>query len=172
MQWILESRDLQLPIQSKTIQRKVMALIQPTNPEFRESDGWLQKFMTRNSLSLRRHTSTQQKLPGDLEKKLEEFISSIQTLRKCHHFPNSFIINMGETPIFLTCKEHGQCIRKVLGRFELEELGKKCVTFVNTCTSDAKAFGYRKGENLEVPQQYKIQQTGCLHRTPSKCMDE
>jgi hypothetical protein len=41
VQWILESRSLQLPKQSKTIQRKAMALIQPTNPEFRASDGWL-----------------------------------------------------------------------------------------------------------------------------------
>ena len=100
VQWIFESRDLQLPVQRKAIQQKAVALIQPINPEFRASDGWLQKFMTRNSLLLRRHTSIQQKLPGDLEKKLEEFMSSVQALRKHHDFPSDLIINMDETPIF------------------------------------------------------------------------
>ena len=34
VQWILESRNLQLPVQRKAIQEKAVALIQPTNPEF------------------------------------------------------------------------------------------------------------------------------------------
>jgi hypothetical protein len=64
--WTLESRDLQLPTQRKTMQWK--ALIQSTNSEFRVCDGWLQKFMIQNSLSFRRHTSIQQRLRSNLEK--------------------------------------------------------------------------------------------------------
>jgi hypothetical protein len=72
LQWILECRDLQIPIQRKIIQHKAMSLISPDNPHFHASEGWLQKFMQRNSLSLRRHTSIQQKLPPELEKKIGE----------------------------------------------------------------------------------------------------
>ena len=57
VQWVLESRDLQIPIQRKMIQQKALALISSNNPQFRASEGWLQKFMKRNSLSLRKHTS-------------------------------------------------------------------------------------------------------------------
>ena len=39
-QWILEMRDLHLPVQRKHVQRKAMALIQPTQPSFKASAGW------------------------------------------------------------------------------------------------------------------------------------
>ena len=45
LQWILEARDQQLPIQRKAIQRKALALIQPQKPEFWAWEGWLQKFL-------------------------------------------------------------------------------------------------------------------------------
>ena len=41
-QWILEMCDLHLPVQRKHVQRKAMALIQPTQPSFKASAGWLQ----------------------------------------------------------------------------------------------------------------------------------
>jgi hypothetical protein len=100
VQWVLECRDLQIPIQWKMIQRKALTLISPENSHFRASQGWLQKFMLRNSLSLRRHTSIQQKLPADLEKKLEAFMDDIKAVRERHNFPDKLIINMDETPIF------------------------------------------------------------------------
>jgi hypothetical protein len=117
-----------------------VALIQPTNPEFRASDGWLQKFMTLNSLSLRRHTSIQQKLPGDLEKKLEEFMSSVQALRKRHDFPSNLIINMDETPIFFDTQGERTVNKKGVREVRVRGTtgGKKCVTFVVACASDGK----------------------------------
>ena len=96
VQWILEARDLQLPVQRKMIQRKAAAAIAPDHSNFRALDGWLQKFMLRNFLSLRRHTSIQQKLPADLEKKLEKLIDTVKTLRERHNFPDELIINMDE----------------------------------------------------------------------------
>ena len=100
LQWILEARDQQLPIQRKAIQRTALALIQPQKSQFRASEGWLQKFLNRHSLSLRRTTSIQQKLPADLERKLERFMQDVKALRECYKFPDHLIINMDETLIF------------------------------------------------------------------------
>ncbi len=99
LQWILEAWDQQLQIQRKAIQRKALALIQPQKPQFRASEGWLQKFLNRHSLSLWRTTSIQQKLPDDLERKLERFVQDIKALRESHKFPEHLIIKMDETPI-------------------------------------------------------------------------
>ena len=74
-QWVLEMCDLHLPIQRKHIQRKAITLIQPTHPSFKASVGWLAKFLTRHSLTLRHQTSIQLKLPAQLEAKLTQFFN-------------------------------------------------------------------------------------------------
>ena len=137
LQWILEARDQQLPIQRKTIQRRALALIKPQQPQFRASEGWLQKFLKRHSLSLRRTTSIQQKLPADLEKKLERFMQDVKALREIHQFPDNLIINMDETPIYFdmpkahTIAKTGAREVRVRGT----KGGKKRVTFVVTCSA-------------------------------------
>jgi hypothetical protein len=104
VQWILESRDLHIPVSRKMIQQKALSLISHSNPGFKASEGWLQKFMVRNSLSLRRHTSIQQKLPAALEKKLGTLLDNVKTLHEHYNFPENLIINMDEYS--LTCREH------------------------------------------------------------------
>ena len=137
VQWILESRDLQLPIQRKTIQHKARLQIQRTNPNFSASDGWLQKFMNRNSLSLRRVTSIQQKLPANLEKKLEKFMDDARALRECHHFRDELIINMDETPIFFDMHRSSTINKKGAREVRVRGTkgGKKRVTFVVGCSA-------------------------------------
>ena len=44
--------------------------------------------------------SIQQKLPADLERKLERFMQDVKALRECYKFPDHLIINMDETLIF------------------------------------------------------------------------
>ena len=136
VQWILESCDQQIPKQRKTIQHKALAIIKPHCPSFKASDGWLQKFMQRNSLSLRRTTSIQQKLPGNLERKLEAFMGDAKALREHHRFDENLIINMDETPIFFDM-HHSQTVsykgvREV--RVTGTKGGKKRITFAVTCT--------------------------------------
>ena len=48
-QWILEMRDMNLPIQRQHVQCKAKALIQPHLPRFKASAGWLDKFLRRHS---------------------------------------------------------------------------------------------------------------------------
>ena len=51
--WVLRQRDLQVPVRRQDIKMKATALITPTNPHFRASSGWVDKFMCCHSLSLR-----------------------------------------------------------------------------------------------------------------------
>ena len=51
--WVLRQRDLQIPVRRQDIQLKAMELISPDNPSFKASNGWMNKFMRRHSLSLR-----------------------------------------------------------------------------------------------------------------------
>ena len=74
-------------------------MIEPTNPAFKASDGWLKTFLTKHSLTLCRQTSIQQKLPAQLEIKLAKFFVDTQAVREQHQFPPKMIINMDETPV-------------------------------------------------------------------------
>ena len=51
--WVLKQRDLQIPVRRQDIQHKAIALIKPTNPTFKASSGWVDKFMIRHELSIR-----------------------------------------------------------------------------------------------------------------------
>ena len=95
LQWMLEAWDQQLQIQCKGIQRKALALIQPQKPQFQASEGWLQKFLNRHSLSLRQTMSIQQKLCADWERKLEQFMQDVKALKESHKFPEHLIIQPG-----------------------------------------------------------------------------
>ncbi len=74
-EWIIIRRDAHLPVSRQLVKIKSRQLINPHNTEFTASDGWLQKFMIRRGLSMRSRTSISQKLPAQLEKKLESFLN-------------------------------------------------------------------------------------------------
>jgi hypothetical protein len=98
--WVLQMRDLQLPIQRKDIIRQAKRLISPHQSNFQASAGWMDKFLLCNSLTLRKTTSIQQKLPPQLEKQLATFMGELKTIREYHKFPLAYILNMDETPIW------------------------------------------------------------------------
>ena len=74
LEWILIRRDSQLPVGMDMIKAKARAVITPHNSNFIASNGWVQKFMARNGLSLRCKTSITQKLPAQLENKIDNII--------------------------------------------------------------------------------------------------
>ena len=51
--WVLESRDLHLPITIPLLRAKALELIGAESPEFKASSGWAYKFMQHHSLVLR-----------------------------------------------------------------------------------------------------------------------
>ena len=123
-QWILEMRDLHLPVQQKHIQRKAMALIQPTHSQVSrlQLGGWKSFSSDIPSLYAGKHpfsrscqqTSIQQKLPAQLDEKLSSFLCEIKA--------NELIINMDETPVYFDMGANST----------IEKLGKKEVVIRGT----------------------------------------
>jgi hypothetical protein len=99
-EWVLHQRDLQRPVSILMLKAKAKAIVSSKYPAFRASKGWAEKFMRRHSLSLRAKTSVSQKLPADLEAKLERFLKQVQVQRKAIDYSPDRIINMDETPMF------------------------------------------------------------------------
>lgn len=62
--WILGMLDLHLPVSILAMQEKAKKVIQPHNPTFTASRGWIEKFFKRHRFSLRNRTSVSQKLPN------------------------------------------------------------------------------------------------------------
>ena len=71
--WVLENRDLQLPITIPLLRAKGLELLKEDHPNFKASSGWAQKFMKRHSLVLRAKTSMAQELPVTLEERIVAF---------------------------------------------------------------------------------------------------
>ena len=73
LKWILVLRDLHFPVSVLGFQEKAKKLIQPHNPSFSASRGWVTKFFARHKLALRARISISQKLPRQLEGVLTKF---------------------------------------------------------------------------------------------------
>ena len=96
-QWVLEMRNLHLPVHNAQIKQKAIKLIKPSHPSLKPSTGWLTQFQTRHSLVNRRHKSVQQKLPSQLEDKLRRCLEDLRALQIQHKFDKNLIIKMDET---------------------------------------------------------------------------
>lgn len=68
---------------------------------FSFSNGWLDKFMARKNLSLRRKTTTCQKPPSQMADKVTNFIVFIRRLRIKYNYLPSSIIACDETAVWL-----------------------------------------------------------------------
>lgn len=103
--WIEESRISGLIITRTAIRIRALNLMK--QPEFVQSKpanfvasvGWCNRFMNRHNLCIRARTKIAQKLPSELENKIESFQRQIIKLRKEYGFDLSQIGNMDETPV-------------------------------------------------------------------------
>ena len=94
--WVLQRRDKNLAISRNSIQLFACTVIGPYHPEFKASDGWVQKFMIRNNLALHAKTSQSQKLPDSYDTDVRSFRDFISRNRQ--RLEPDFIMNMDETP--------------------------------------------------------------------------
>ena len=85
---VLHQRDLQRPVSINTLKAKAEVIIGSSYPSFKASVGWMQKFMRRYSLTPHTRTSISQKLPADLEVKLEKFLKQVQEQHKAYEYPS------------------------------------------------------------------------------------
>ena len=127
LKWILEQRELHIPVSRQAIQDYAKRLCETSNPEFVASSGWLDKFMKRHELSLRSRTSMSQKLPADLEDKVSSFYKYVKDKRIEDDYEDKFIVNMDETPVFFD----------LVPNKTVETQGKKSV-IVRTSGSDKR----------------------------------
>ncbi|MEW8548669.1 MAG: hypothetical protein AB2693_34645 [Candidatus Thiodiazotropha sp.] len=97
-EWVLEQRDQQLPVSIDDICNQARVLVDSEN--FAASRNWADHFMKRHDLVLRAKTSVAQRLPADLEKKIEAFLQYVKQKREEDEFEDQFIINMDETPMY------------------------------------------------------------------------
>ena len=69
------------------------------NEEFKASRGWLEKFIRRNNLSLRRKTSVAQKDSEKLIAKLVSYVIQIRRMQKANNYQDTQIIAMAERTV-------------------------------------------------------------------------
>ena len=132
IRWILELRDLYVPVSVLALQEKAKGVVQPHNPDFNASRGWVAKLFQRHRLSLHSRTSVSQKLPRHLEESISKFYADAGRFGK---YPRSLVGNMGETPAFFDmvptksiCKMSSrECVVRTSGN------DKKHITIVLSC---------------------------------------
>ena len=100
IRWILELRDLHVPVSVLALQEKAKGVVQPHNPDFNATRGWVAKFFQRNRLSLHSRTSVSQKLPRQLEESISKFYADAGRFMRIGKYPRSLVGNMDETPAF------------------------------------------------------------------------
>jgi len=98
--WIQCSSELGFVITRQIIKEKAKKLINPSYPDFKASDSWLDCFMDRHNLSLRKNNEkshTQLEVSQEL---CEKFIRSMKDTIKKYNINPKYIINVDETPFF------------------------------------------------------------------------
>ena len=98
-QWIVELRSRHLRVSRSMIRLQAKKL--SSDDEFKASRGWLQRFMNRHDLSLRRKTTVSQSVPSDVIPKLVSFILHLRSLQARHVYPTDSIFAMDETACWM-----------------------------------------------------------------------
>lgn len=93
-------KDVHLPVSLVEVMEKAREVVCTENPNFKASNGWVQKIFKRNRFTLRAKTSLSQYLPKNLEERLTSFITSIKQHLREKNYPMAFIGNMVETPVY------------------------------------------------------------------------
>ena len=106
LEWVFDRRDKGFRVSRKLIQLKARefqnenSAIDNGRTELIFSNGWVQKFMAKNGLSIRRRTTQAQKSPKQLIDKLCTYVLKIRRLRNQMNYDLSNIIAMDETAVW------------------------------------------------------------------------
>ena len=177
LSWLLELRDLHVPVSTLTLQEKAKCIVRPHNPTFNASRGWVEKFFARHRISLLRRTSVSQKLPKQLEGSIKKFYEDAGRYMRIGKYPRSLVANMHETPAFFDmipaksiCKTGSrECIVRTSGS------KKKHVTVVLSVAADGNLLPPMiifKGKTDKTIKKLRIPE-GFIAKTQEKSwMDE
>jgi len=129
----------------KIFKEPAIQVLYPTGEhEFQGTLTWIQSFMKRYNLSLRRKTKISQKLPEDTEEKLDEFRRFIIRLRTQYNFDLNSIFNMDETPVWFDMAGNMTINNKGDKTVHVRTTGndKNRFTVVLTCSAGKKNFNF------------------------------
>lgn len=142
--WITDKRVNGLIITRTAIRIRALNLMkmpefaQKAPKDFVASAGWCDRFMRRNNFTVRARTKLAQKLPSELEDKVEAFQRHVIRLRKEKNFDLSHIGNMDETPVFFDLPSNYTVDSKGAKTVFIKTTGhEKCrFTVVLSCLAD------------------------------------
>ena len=97
--WISGLRSRNLRVSYRMIREKAKELSNIDG--FSASKGWLQRFIKRKGLTLRRKTTVCQSTPANYIPKLIDFIGNVRRLRINHGYSNNCIFAMDETACWM-----------------------------------------------------------------------
>ena len=97
--WVIDLRRRNLGVSRAMIMRQ--AKVFSPNESFKASRGWLDKFMKRKGLSLRRKTTVCQTEPANLIPKLVQFVIRLRKLQIDQNFSEDSIFAMDETACWM-----------------------------------------------------------------------
>ena len=146
LEWLLCMRERHLCVSTQMLRDKAKAAITQHNASFQASEGWLRKFMRRHSIVLRAKTSVAQKLPKDLDSKIEAFYKEVQDQREDGKYSKEMIGNMDETPLYFDMIPSRSLERKGAKEVRVKSTGaqKRHITVVLACTGAGKMLHQSK----------------------------
>jgi hypothetical protein len=104
IQWIFTMRRRGLRVSRKMIRVKAQEVFaeveDTTRAVFKASRGWLDRFMKRNGLSVRRRTTVAQKTPEMMTEKMVSFIRYMERARAKTKVEPSEVYAMDETAVW------------------------------------------------------------------------
>ena len=121
--WVLELRSNGLIVTRPAIRARALQIAPKYNfPNFKASAGWCTTFMYRSGLTLRQKTHIAQKLPKDIDEKVQKFFAFVIKEQKRFNFALENIINMDETPMYFDMP----------GNTTVDKVGSKTVSVKTT----------------------------------------
>ena len=139
-------------------------MIKPVCPMFKGTRGWAQKFMWRNTLTIRAKAIIAQKLPSALEE-MSSFLDSVREVRKEHDYPLGMIIDMDDTPMWFNMTSGMTVHSKGAKTVSIQSTGaeKQRLMVVLAATADGQMLssmvifkGNRNLKNIDVPRSWIV----------------
>ncbi|KAM7295747.1 pogo transposable element with KRAB domain [Ixodes scapularis] len=139
--FVEELRTNQLPVSSDIIKVKALQLalsFRIPRTSFKASRSWITKFMKRKGFSMRRRTSTCQKLPEAYEEKLVAFQRFVIMLRRTNNYIAGQMGNADQMPMFFDMPSNYTVETKGATQVKILTSGneKIRVTAMLCCTAD------------------------------------
>ena len=118
--WVVSLRSEHLRVTRQAIMRKALELCQQI--DFKASRGWLENFMNRFELSLRKKTHQSQRLPKDVAMRTKNFFIFYRKYLETYPIEESDIIAADQTPIYFDN----------VGATTVDQIGSKTISLKST----------------------------------------